>query len=84
MGNVRRDEARSLARVAQALFKALCEYRQEYIGHFSIEEFVFLHSCRLTSQTDSRDEHRNTLRNAAIGSNVPKPLAGAEVAQRTT
>jgi len=43
---------------------------------------VFLHSCRITSQTDSSDEHRNTLRNTAIGGNVPEPLAGAEVAQR--
>ena len=43
---------------------------------------MFLHSCRLTSQTDSSDEHRNTLRNTAIGSNVPESLAGAEVAQR--
>lgn len=37
---------------------------------------------RPTSQTDSSDEHRNTLRNTAIGGNVPEPLAGAEVAQR--
>ncbi len=72
----------SLPRVSQAFFKALCGYRQEYIGHFSIEEVVFLHSCRVTSQTDSSDEQRNTLRNTAIGSNVPKLLAGAEVAQR--
>jgi hypothetical protein len=43
---------------------------------------VFLHSRRITSQTDGSDEHRNTLRNSAIGSNVPEPLAGAEVAQR--
>jgi hypothetical protein len=82
MGNVRRDEARSLPRVSQGVFKAFGEYRQEYIGHFSLEEFVFLHSRRITSQADGSDEHRNTLRNSAIGSNVPEPLAGAEVAQR--
>ena len=79
---MRRDEARSLPSSVASVFQSLCEYRQENIGHFSIEEFVFLHSCRVTSPTDSSDEHRNTLRNTAIGSNVPEPLAGAEVAQR--
>lgn len=34
------------------------------------------------SQTDSATNKRNTLRNTAIGSNVPVRLAGAEVAQR--
>jgi hypothetical protein len=63
-------------------FSRLCEYRQEQIGHFSIEDFVFLHSCRLTSQPHSSNGQRNTLRNTAIGSNVPEPLSGAEVAQR--
>ena len=79
---MRRDEARSLPRVSQACFHAFASIAKS-TSDISVSKNLYSYTLvRLTSQTHSSDEHRNTLRNTAIGGNVPEPLAGAEVAQR--
>ena len=82
MGNVRRAEARSLPRVSPAFFHAFASIAKS-TSDISVSKNLYSYTLvRPTSQTDSSDEHRKTLRNTAIGGNVPEPLAGAEVAQR--
>ena len=72
----------SLPRVSQAFFHAFASIAKSTSDISVSKNLCSYILVDLTSQTDSSDEQRNTLRNTAIGSNVPEPLAGAEVAQR--
>jgi len=67
---------------AAGVFPVFASSRSKQIGHFSLEDFAFLHSCRFETRIIRSDEPRNSLRNRGISSNVPERLAGAEVAQR--